>query len=73
MAQIMAKVKGLATHMTSLYEKVALHNKTTDQKLKAIEVWMNSLDGSVSEASTGTLTKRSAGGSPLLKVGHCTI
>jgi hypothetical protein len=77
MAQIVAEVKGLATHVTSLSEREGKRNEKVNQILthiEEIETRLNELEGAVGEG-VGAHRRKSSGGSrnisnehPLLKV-----
>lgn len=82
LAQIIAEVKGLATHVTGLLESEAKHSKKINQILNHIEgikAHMNVLEGA-GGAGIGAHARGSSGGSrsvsnkhPLLKVCNITV
>lgn len=69
----MAEIKGLAACTTSLNE---ILNEKTDQILthiNSLEARVNSLEGSVSEGTTGTRAKRSGVGSRAVTSEHPSL
>jgi hypothetical protein len=82
MAQIIAEVKGLATHVTGLLEREAERSEKVNQilnRIEGIEARMNVLEGA-GGAGIGARARGSSGGSrsvsnehPLLKVCNVTV
>lgn len=82
MAQIVAEVKGLATRVTSLFERESKHDEKVNQiltRIEGIETRFNELEGAVGEG-VGAHHRKSSGGSrsvsnehPLLKVCRDTL